>query len=79
MCASNELPGLSLNEFKALMSWVTIELTKWTRVISPCMGGAYMPGFIVVLVGTMSSHICTRITPMPWALIVVISLVTPSK
>jgi hypothetical protein len=38
-----------------------------------------MLGFIVVLVGTMSAHISTSITPMPWALIVGISLVTPSK
>jgi hypothetical protein len=30
------------------MGWVTIELTKWARVISPCMGGISMLGLIVV-------------------------------
>jgi hypothetical protein len=58
------------------MGWVTIELTKWERVISPCMGGTSMLGLIVVLVGTMSAPICTSIAPMPWELIVGVSLLT---
>jgi hypothetical protein len=61
------------------MGWVTIDLTKWERVISPCMGGTSMVSLILVLVGNMSAPISTRIYPMPWALIVGISLVTPCE
>ena len=60
-----------------LMGWVTIELTKWARVISPCMGGTSMLGSIIVIVGTMSAPICTSIAPMTWALIVGVSILTP--
>jgi hypothetical protein len=58
------------------MGWVTIELTKWERVIIPCMGGTYMLGLIVVMVGTMSVPICTIISPMSWVVIMGVSLLT---
>jgi len=58
------------------MGCVTIEITKWERVISPCMGGKPMIGLIVVLVGTISDPIFTSISPMPWAPIVGVSLLT---
>jgi hypothetical protein len=59
------------------MGWVTIELKKWARLISPCMGGTSMLGLIVVLVGAISFPICTSISPMPWMLIVDVSLLIP--
>ena len=55
---------------------MTIELKKWERVISPCMGVIYMLGFILVLVGTMCVGIYTSIFPLPWVLIVGLSLLT---
>jgi hypothetical protein len=61
------------------MGWVTIDLTKWERVVSPCTGGTSMVSLTLVLVGNMSAPISTRIYPMPWVLIVGISLVTPCE